>query len=122
MKEMESSTVETDVPRYNQGLLVTNWLNPCAEIHLGDDGRPLRPKRTRRAETNPRLKAWLKEQPLKFRRWFWNYDKEIRRQEAKAARAVLKAEVGKIPRKPRREPDTCDLPEPYTTHVDPKWL
>jgi hypothetical protein len=83
---------------------------------------PLPPKRTRRAETNPRLREWLKEQPLKFRKWFWNYDKEIARQEAKAARAALKARIGKIPRKLRREPDTCDLPEPKETHVDPKWL
>lgn len=83
---------------------------------------PISPKRTRRAETNPRLREWLNEQPLKFRRWFWNYDKEIARQDVKAARAALKAEIGKIPRKPRREPDTCDLPEPKETRVDQKWL
>ena len=108
----------TNVPQ-SKTLEIPDWINPCAEIHLGEDGRPLRPKRTRRAETNPRLRAWLKEQPLNFRRWFWNYDKEIARQEAKAARAALKAE---IPRKPRREPDICDLPEPRGTRIDPKWL
>jgi hypothetical protein len=83
---------------------------------------PLPPKRTRRVETNPRIREWIKEQPRNFRRWFWNYDKEIVRQEAKATRAALKAEIGRTLRKPRREPDTCDLPEPDVTHVDPKWL
>lgn len=83
---------------------------------------PLPPKRTRRVETNPRLKEWLKEQPLKFRKWFWNYDKEIARQEARAARAALKEKIGKIPRKTKPEPDTCDLPDPHITRVDSKWL
>jgi len=83
---------------------------------------PALPKRTRRAETNPRLREWLKEQPLKFRRWFWNYDKEIIRQETKATRAALKTETRRVTGKPRRESDTCDLPEPKETHVDPKWL
>jgi hypothetical protein len=106
----------TNVPQ-SKTLEIPDWINPCAEIHLGDDGRPLRPKRTRRAEPNPRIKGWLKEQPLKFRRWFWNYDKEIARQEAKTVRA---AEIGRI--KPRRDPDICDLPEPKETHIDPKWL
>ena len=81
---------------------------------------PLPSKRTRRAETNPRLREWLKEQPLKFRRWFWNYDKEIARQEVRAARAALKEKIGKIPRK--TEPDSCDIPEPHITRIDPKWL
>lgn len=81
-------------------------------------------KRTRRVETNPRLREWLKEQPLKFRRWFWNYDKEIARQEVRAARAALKEKIGKIPRKtkPKPESDICDIPEPHITRIDPKWL